>query len=279
ALLLAASVFADDLVMAPLFTPQALIAKQIAPGTSKIFSISSTFGGCDSCNVSGRTVQNTDPPVLVDDDISGSSYFRMDITPVSYTWPSTANPEGAENWSGHTFGGGFFLNFHYALHIEAGVAPSVVQWFGPIYVGASYELSFGRYYGKDSDGDTDFDKTRHLFTGAANFGAGSMTFMKFHGLGFGLHGGLRQFHIVSAGCSDSESDVVGAPECTADGKQYHIQDWVFYYGIDFIGYTSLPLLKETNSKGHAAYSFTIESGIRTDDQRLMYWSLQWSFML
>ena len=146
-------------------------------------------------------------------------------------------------------------------------------------MGASYELSFGRYYGKDSDGDTDFDKTRHLFTGAANFGAGSMTFMKFHGLGFGLHGGLRQFHIVSAGCSDSESDVVGAPECTADGKQYHIQDWVFYYGIDFIGYTSLPLLKETNSKGHAAYSFTIESGIRTDDQRLMYWSLQWSIML
>lgn len=265
--------------MAPLFTPQALIAKQIAPGTSKIFSISSTFGGCDSCNVSGRTVQNTDPPVLVDDDISGSSYFRMDITPVSYTWPSTANPEGAENWSGHTFGGGFFLNFHYALPIEAGVAPSVVQWFGPIYVGASYELSFGRYYGKDSDGDTDFDKTRHLFTGAANFGAGSMTFMKFHGLGFGIHGGLRQFHIVSAGCSDSESDVVGAPECTADGKQYHIQDWVFYYGIDFIGYTSLPLLKETNSKGHAAYSFTIESGIRTDDQRLMYWALQWSIML
>ena len=54
---------------------------------------------------------------------------------------------------------------------------------------------------------------------------------------------------------------------------------MFYYGIDFIGYTSLPLLKETNSKGHAAYSFTIESGIRTDDQRLMYWALQWSFML
>lgn len=263
--------------MAPIFTPQALLAKQIAPGTSKQFSITSMFGGCDSCNVSGRYEPNTNPPALADDEISGSSYFRMDVTPITFTWPKTQNPEGEENWSGHSFGGGFFLNLHYAVPIEVGIAPAVVQWLGPIYVGASYELSFGRYYGKDGDGDTDFDRTKHLFTGAANFGTGSMIFMKHHGLGFGLHGGLRQFHLVSAGCS-SDGDV-SSSSCNIQDRQYHIQDWLFYYGIDLIGYTSLPLLTETNSKGHTGYSFTIESGVRTDDQRLMYWALHWSLLL
>jgi hypothetical protein len=266
-----------------MFTPHALLAKQIAPGSSKQFAITSIYGGCDSCNVSGNYERDAKTPTLADDDLSGTALFRLDVTPFKIMWPKTTNTDGADYWTGHTFGGGLFASVHYTFPIELGIAPTVVQWLGPVYVAASYEFAFGRYYGKYADNGINFDDTRHLITGAFNVGGGSMLFMNHHGYGFGMHGGMRQFHLVSAGCTtkkdDDDTHTVGSPQCPVEDKQYHLQDWMFYYGIDFIGYTSLPLLIESGSRNHGGYTISIESGIRTDDQRLMYWAIQWSILL
>ena len=42
---------------------------------------------------------------------SANAYdYRFNFTPFHITWPKLENTQGAENWSGHTFGGGFFLH-------------------------------------------------------------------------------------------------------------------------------------------------------------------------
>jgi hypothetical protein len=282
-LLLAGIALADDFVVTPSnLAPHAFTAKQIAPGTSRIFSVRSSYAACDSCNISGKTESTSSDPKLhyIDDDIVGSD-FRLEINLFHFLWPKTQNIEGAENWTGHNFGGGLFLNAHYAYLLEAGLAPTIVQWLGPIYLGASYEFTFGRYYGRDEDDERSSDLAKNLFTGALNAGGGSMLFMNNHGLGLGMHGGIRQLHIINPGSRKYTShDPRTGDEINPENQGgYHIQDWIFYYGFDIVGYTNLPLLKESNSKGHAAYAISLEMGVHTDDNPLIFWAFSFSLML
>ena len=78
---LAGATRADDLIMSQNFSTHALVAKQIAPGTSRIIDFATGYGGCDSCNVSGKTVSNSDDPKkhYTDDEISGMM-FRIDFS-------------------------------------------------------------------------------------------------------------------------------------------------------------------------------------------------------
>lgn len=102
-MVLAGATWADDLIMPQNFSTHALVAKQIAPGTSRIIDFSTGSGGCDSCNVSGKTESNH----YTDDKISGM-LFRLDVSLFTLTWPKTENTEGGYNYKGNTFGGGIF---------------------------------------------------------------------------------------------------------------------------------------------------------------------------
>ena len=51
----------DDVITASNFVPQAMLAKQIAPGTSRSFSLGNSYISCDSKTASDthRLLQNT----------------------------------------------------------------------------------------------------------------------------------------------------------------------------------------------------------------------------
>ena len=203
---------------------------------------------------------------MKDDDISGSK---------------TKNIEGAVDWRGHPFGGGIFLNAHYAFYLEAGVSPMIVQWLGPVYLGASYEFTFGRYYGHDEKNSLETSINKNYYTGSLNVCGGTMVFMNNHGIGIGAHGGMRQMRIINVGrlVNDSYNSRSGEYENTKFQDGYHMEDWLFYYSFDFAGYTNLPLLKESNSKGHAGYVMSMELGLHTDNTPLVYGAFSFSLFL
>ena len=157
----------------------------------------------------------------------------------------------------------------------------VVQWLGPIYLAATYDLTFGCYLGRDEDEATTIDIRENLLTGSLNVGGGTMVFMNNHGLGVGLHGGLRQMHIINPGSrAYTGTDYrTGNRIDPALQDGYHVENWIYYYGIDFVGYTNIPLLKESNTKNHQGYIFSFEMGTRPDDNPLIYWAFSMSLLL
>lgn len=266
-LVMAAFSFAfDDVVWAPNIAPQAMLAKQVAPGTTRSYSLSFLYGTCDTCEV---LKENEDK----DMELSGFD-FRFDVSLLGLIWPRTDNTKGSENWTGNGFGGGIFLNAHYTPLTELGISPMVVQWLGPVYVGAAYELSWGFYVGEDEDGYSDYSVSSKLFTGSLNVGGGSMVFMNNHGLGFGLHGGVRQMHVVSAGKSIYTGKNNGRGENPESRGEIHAQDWVCYYGFDFMRYSNIPLLGKVNH--HGAFLASVEMGLNKSS--MFYWSLSLSLI-
>ena len=275
--------WADDyVVLSPSFVPQALLARQIAPGTQRFFSFTTNIGACDECNISGKIVSTSEDPQrhYSNDKIDGSGY-RFDMKLYDFRWPKTENTSGAEHWEGNRLGGGFFLNASYSAFFKVGLYPVVVQWLGPIYLAATYDLTFGCYLGRDEDEAMTIDIRENLLTGSLNVGGGTMVFMNNHGLGFGLHGGLRQMHIINPGFREytrtDYSTGNRVDPVLRDG--YHVEDWIYYYGIDFVGYTNIPLLKESNPRSHQGYMFSFEMGTRPDDNPLIYWSFSMSLLL
>ena len=250
----------DDLAMAPNFTPHALEAKQIAPGASHKFSLTLT---------QGKGSLDKDDKSEVKDSI-GAYDYRLIFTPFHKTWPKLENTQGAENWSGLTFGGGFFLDAHYSVLLKMGITPTVVQWIGPVYLSAAYDLSFGRYFGTNEKKEFETKYSENKFTGAFNIGGGTVAFMNNHGLGFGAHGGLRQIHLINARISKNY------PE---ESKGFHVNDKIYYYGLDIISYSNLPLLNETNSKSHFCMITSFELGVHSFTTPLVYWSMLFSILL
>lgn len=275
--------WADDyVVLSPSFVPQALLARQIAPGTQRFFSFTTNIGACDECNISGKIVSTSEDPQrhYSNDKIDGSGY-RFDMKLYDFRWPKTENTSGAEHWEGNRLGGGFFLNASYSAFFKVGLYPMVVQWLGPIYLAATYDLTFGCYLGRDEDEATTIDIRENLLTGSLNVGGGTMVFMNNHGLGVGLHGGLRQMHIINPGSrAYTGTDYrTGNRIDPALQDGYHVENWIYYYGIDFVGYTNIPLLKESNTKNHQGYIFSFEMGTRPDDNPLIYWAFSMSLLL
>ena len=281
--LCAFAAWADDyVVLSPSFVPQALLARQIAPGTQCFFSFTTNIGACDECNISGKIVSTSEDPQrhYSNDKIDGSGY-RFDMKLYDFRWPKTENTSGAEHWEGNRLGGGFFLNASYSAFFKVGLYPMVVQWLGPIYLAATYDLTFGCYLGRDEDEATTIDIRENLLTGSLNVGGGTMVFMNNHGLGVGLHGGLRQMHIINPGSrAYTGTDYrTGNRIDPALQDGYHVENWIYYYGIDFVGYTNIPLLKESNTKNHQGYIFSFEMGTRPDDNPLIYWAFSMSLLL
>ena len=281
--LCAFAAWADDyVVLSPSFVPQALLARQIAPGTQRFFSFTTNIGACDECNISGKIVSTSEDPQrhYSNDKIDGSGY-RFDMKLYDFRWPKTENTSGAEHWEGNRLGGGFFLNASYSAFFKVGLYPMVVQWLGPIYLAATYDLTFGCYLGRDEDEATTIDIRENLLTGSLNVGGGTMVFMNNHGLGVGLHGGLRQMHIINPGSrAYTGTDYrTGNRIDPALQDGYHVENWIYYYGIDFVGYTNIPLLKESNTKNHQGYIFSFEMGTRPDDNPLIYWAFSMSLLL
>ena len=281
--LCAFAAWADDyVVLSPSFVPQALLARQIAPGTQRFFSFTTNIGACDECNISGKIVSTSEDPQrhYSNDKIDGSGY-RFDMKLYDFRWPKTENTSGAEHWEGNRLGGGFFLNASYSAFFKVGLYPMVVQWLGPIYLAATYDLTFGCYLGRDEDEATTIDIRENLLTGNLNVGGGTMVFMNNHGLGVGLHGGLRQMHIINPGSrAYTGTDYrTGNRIDPALQDGYHVENWIYYYGIDFVGYTNIPLLKESNTKNHQGYIFSFEMGTRPDDNPLIYWAFSMSLLL
>ena len=243
-----------DNILAPSFVPQAIVAKQIAPGPTRAFTIGGIYTNCDIKTETKSNIKYCDTPnsMTIKDEIGGTNY-RFDVNLLSFLWPKTENKEGAENWYGHFFGGGLFLNAHYSTILEAGISPMLTQWIGPFYIGATYAITFGHYF------DENEEKTENKIAGSLNLGGGFMGFMNNHGIGFGLHGGTRQLQIIHA--------------------DYHIKEWIIYYGLDILSYSNLPLLNESNSKGHFGFLTSMEVGVHTDNNPLMYWAFSFSLML
>lgn len=259
--------WSEALITPQNFVTHALVAKQIAPGSSRVIDLTYASGNRDSCDVYGKTKSNAK---------------RLNLSLFTLTWPKTKNLAGDYDYSGNAFGGGIFLNAHFSPILEVGFAPTFAQWLGPFYAAASYELSVGKYYGKDADEEMDFNlSTDFMFTGALNVGGGTMMFMNNHGLGFGLHGGLRQIHIVKPNFEKyTDYDRREGKKINPQEQQgFHAQDWLFYYGIDFAGYTNLPLLKETHSKGHAGYTISIETGVQQEDKPFSYFAFTFGLFL
>ena len=278
-LFLMAYAFADDyVVMAPHFVPHAVVAKQIAPGTSRIFSLATTFAFCDSCEIKRDATVEENGSEKKDVE---SSAFRAEVSLWDLTWPKTKNIEGANDWNGHNFGGGIFLNLHYGMWLEGGLSPMIVQWFGPIYLAAAYQFSFGRYYGHDADDEVDSDINENKFFGSVNLGGGAMAFMNNHGLAFGAHGGIRDCHILNPGKDyyTSYDYSAGRPSSPQFRNGYQLDKWVFYYGVDFVSYTNLPLLAEADFKSHTAVLMSFEVGIKSGDNPATFWSFVMSFMI
>lgn len=281
--LCAFAAWADDyVVLSPSFVPQALLARQIAPGSSRIFSFSTSIGSCDYCNITGNIVSTSEDlqSHYSRDKVDGSN-FRFEMNLVDFKWPRTKNTAGAEHWAGHRLGGGLFLNAYYSALLKVGLYPMVVQWLGPLYLAATYDLSYGCYFGYDEDNAMTTDVHESLLTGSLNVGGGTMVFMNNHGLGVGLHGGLRQMHIINPGSRvyTGTDYRTGSRIDPALQDGYHVEDWIYYYGIDFVGYTNIPLLKESNTKNHQGYIFSFEMGTRPDDNPLIYWAFSMSLLL
>lgn len=250
----------DDLAMAPNFAPHALGAKQIAPGTSHKFTFSLTQS-------KGKLSKNEHGEVI---DSANAYDYRFNFTPFHITWPKLENTQGAENWSGHTFGGGFFLDAHYSILLKLGITPTIVQWLGPVYLSAAYDLTFGHYFGTNEKKEFETKHSESKFTGAFNLGGGAIAFMNNHGLGFGVHGGLRQIHLINARISK---------EYPKNSEGFHVNDKIYYYGLDIISYSNLPLLNETNSKGHFGMVNSFEMGVHSFNTPIVYWNISLSFLL
>ena len=272
----------DDVITASNFVPQAMLAKQIAPGTTRSFSLGNSYSSCDSKTASDTHIDYCKSPnsYIAKKDIGGHN-FRIDVNLFNLSWPKTENPEGAANWNGHTFGGGLFLSAHYSIILEAGITPMLIQWLGPFYIGASYDLTLGHYFGTDEKNRFDASIHKSQFTGSLNLGGGFMAFMSNHGIGFGTHGGIRQIQILNVGykqytATDYRSGNRINPEYKGD---YQIKEWIFYYGLDFLTYSNLPLLKESNSKGHYGLLFSTEFGLRNDKKPLIFFAFSISLML
>lgn len=275
--------WADDyIVLSPSFVPQALLARQIAPGTSRFLSFTSIIGSCDSCNVTGKVISTSDDLKrhYSDDKIEGSSY-RVEINLLDFKWPKTRNTAGAEHWDGHRLGGGLFLNAYYSAFLKAGLYPMLVQWLGPLYLAATYDLSYGCYFGWDEENAMTTDVHENFLTGSLNAGGGTMVFMNNHGLGFGIHGGIRQMHIINPGFRVYTSTDYRTGDRINPVLQegYHVEDWICYYGADFVVYSNIPLLGESNSKKHSGFLVSIEMGTRPEDNPLIYWALSMSLLL
>ena len=249
----------DDLAMAPNFAPFALEAKQIAPGASHKFTLTTT---------QSKGTLDKDDNENEKDSIKAADY-RFNFTVFRITWPKLENTQGAENWSGHTFGGGFFVDTHYSILLKLGITPTVVQWLGPVYLSAAYDLSFGRYFGTNEKREFQTKYSESKFTGAFNLGGGTFAFMNNHGLGFGIHGGLRQIHLINAKISRKY------PE---PSKGFHVNDKIYYYGLDIISYSNLPLLNETNSKSHFCILTSFELGVHSLKTPLVYWNISLSLL-
>ena len=243
-----------DNILAPSFVPQAIIAKQIAPGPTRAYTFGGIFSDCDIKTNTKSNIKYCETPksLILKDEVSGTNY-RFDVNVLSFLWPKTENKEGAENWNGHLFGGGLFLNIHYSTFLEAGISPMFTQWIGPFYIGATYALTFGHYF------DENKDFSANKIAGSLNLGGGVMGFMSNHGLGFGLHSGIRQMQILNV--------------------DYNVKDWIFYYGLDFLTYSNLPLLDESNSKGHFGFLTSIDIGVHTEKHPLMYWAFSLSLII
>lgn len=257
----------ERLVFAPNLTPYALMAKQIAPGTTRAITMSGGWGSCDSsCHSEAE---------------SDASAFRLETNLFKLMWPKTENLQGSENYTGHTFGGGLFLDMHIGYLLETGVAPTFVQWIGPFYIGASYEVSVGHYVGDDAKGNLTFEHSDNLLTQTLNVGGGTMLFMNNHGLGFGAHGGLRKIHLVNAGydVKAGYNSRSGEYESSEPRDGFHAEDWMYYMGLEYVIYDNLPLLRETQSKGHSAAIFSFEGGFCTKKTSLSYISLTMSILI
>jgi len=275
--------WSEALITPQNFVTHALVAKQIAPGSSRVVDLTIAYGIGDTSYVSDKTKSNanTNEQLSANEKIDAGT-LRLNLSLFTLTWPKTKNLAGDYDYGGHTFGGGIFLNAHFSPILEVGFAPTFAQWLGPFYAAASYELSVGKYYGKDADEEMDFNlSTDFMFTGALNVGGGTMMFMNNHGLGFGLHGGLRQIHIVKPNFEKyTDYDRREGKKINPQEQQgFHAQDWLFYYGIDFAGYTNLPLLKETNSKSHMGYVMSIETGVQQEDKPFSYFAFTFGLFL
>lgn len=263
------SVYANELVSAaPSLTPQAILAKQIIPGTTRAITFSVANGGCDSCFKD------------IKDKVDGWSN-RFDVNLFNFIWPRTQQLDGAENWKGNIWGGGFFINAHYGFLLNAGISPMVVQWIGPFYIGASYEFTISHNFGEDADNRFKSSISTTKTTGTFNVGGGTIKFMNNHGLGFGIHGGLRNLHVISAGREVYTSyDSYAGKKINPNFREgYHVNDWIFYYGIDFVNYTNLPLLKESNRANHWGYLISIEFGIPTKAHPFYFGNFSLSILL
>ena len=269
-LLASAFVWAGDVIMVSSYVPQAIMAKQIASGTSHSITFGGSYVLCDNKKDSGTHIDGCETPhhFVESKDIDGAQ-FHIDFNLFKWTWPKTQNSEGAENWNGHFLGGGLFLNTHYAMALEAGISPMLVQWIGPFYLGAAYELSLGHY------------SSQNLFTGSFNLGGGFMGFMSNHGIGFGTHGGIRQMHFLNVSYKDypNTDNHIGNSISAQNSGKHNIDENIFYYGLDFLIYTNLPLLNESNSNGHYAFLSSFEMGIRTNNNSLMYFGFSFSVLL
>jgi hypothetical protein len=272
----------DDIISPSNFAPQAIAAKQIAPGASRPFSFASSFVLCSQKTDKGTNADYCETPhSKIERKKLESLNFRIDGNIYNITWPKTENTKGAENWGGHSFGGGLFLNAHYSFLLEIGVTPMLVQWIGPIYVAAAYQLSLGHYFGTDEKNSLDTKTSQNQFTGTFNLGGGAMGFMNNHGLGLGAHGGIRQIQVLNAGYKEyTATDYRTGNRINPESRDsYKIKEWIFYYGLDLLTYTNLPLLNESDSKWHCGFMTSIEMGIRTEKNPLTYWSLSLSLII
>ena len=250
----------DDLAMAPNFAPLAMEAKQIAPGASHKFTLTIT---------QSKGVLDNDDNGEVKDSINAYDY-RLNFTVFRKTWPKLENTQGAENWSGHTFGGGLFLDAHYSILLKLGITPTIVQWLGPVYLSAAYDLSFGQFFGTNEKKEFETKYSESKFTGAFNLGGGTAAFMNNHGIGFGVHGGLRQIHLINTRISK---------EYPKKSEGFHVNDKIYYYGLDIISYSNLPLLNESNSKSHFSIIASFEMGVHSFKTPLVYWNISLSLLL
>ncbi len=271
--------WSDDMIMASSFAPYAVVAKQIAPGTSSVYSASFFNASCDSCNISGHTKNIDGNDVHVNDLIYGNG-FKASASLLSLTWPLKGDVNGSDNHKGNLFGGGVFFSIHYSFLLEIGAELTAIQWFGPVYLGATYGINAGEYFGKDADNGFDLDLGTYEAVSTLNLGGGAMLFMNNHGLGYGMHCGLRRLHLVRADYEEyTGHDKHGLENAPVRQEGLYDKGWAFYYGIDLTGYTNLPLLKENKKRGHSGYVFSLESGFYLKEHPVNFWSLTASLLL
>lgn len=233
--------------MAPSIVPQAVLSRQ-KPSAMFIAGTNFFYYGCDSCDINGdfldRSTGESDPQIR-------NSQTRIDGSVFNHTWGSATN-----FWNG-----GFFLNLHYTFDMEIGASPMLVQWVGPVYLGATYEWSAGKYKNNNAESVS-------LNTGAFNIGAGTMQFFDFLKFGIGMHGGVRDIHIM-----DAEDEM--NPYSHHKREEFHIHDCLWYYGFDF-AYLHIPRIFQSPNSSAIIASVEIASQIKRTP--LSYWALSISFI-